>query len=176
MFKTILAATDGSDHAARAVKFAAGLARLSKAKLILVHVRSNYATASTLQQAMAAKKRLPADVHKEISRLKAVERMAAEADASFPISEMLSQPSLDAVASLTLEDAEKVAKAARLRAIRRILLKGDPAENILSAAKKNKADVIVLGRRGMGRLASLLIGSVTQKVNQLADCPVLTVK
>jgi nucleotide-binding universal stress UspA family protein len=176
MFKTIVAATDGSDHATRAVKFAAGLARLSKAKLILVHVRPNYATASLLQQAMTAQKRLPADVNKEIRRLKGVERMAAEADASFPISELLSQPALDAIASLILQDAEKVAKRARLSAISQILLKGDPAENILAVAKKKKADVIVLGRRGIGRLAGLLIGSVSQKVNQLADCPVCTVK
>jgi nucleotide-binding universal stress UspA family protein len=179
MFKTIITATDGSDHATRAVKIAAGLARLSKAKLVLVHVRPHYGTISMLQQAIAAKKRLPADVNNEIRRLKGMERMAAEAGAAgaaFPIHGMLSQPSLDAIALLTLQDAEKVAKAARLSAVSHVLLNGDPAENILSVAKKKKADVIVLGRRGMGRLSGLIIGSVSQKVNQLADCPVFTVK
>jgi len=176
MFKTIIAATDGSDHATRAVKIAVSLARLSRAKLILVHVRPHYGTNSMLQQAMAAKKRLPADVNNEIRRLKGTEQMAAAAGATIPTYAMLSQSSLDAIASLTLLDAEKVAKMARLSAVSHILLKGDPAESILSTAKKKKADVIVLGRRGMGRLAGLLIGSVSQKVNQLADCPVFTVK
>ena len=176
MFKTIIAATDGSEHATRAVKIAAGLARLSKAKLILVHVRPQYGTSSMIQQGMAAKTRLPADANDELRRLKGIEHLAAAAEGPFPTYGMLSQSALDAIASLTLQDAEKVAKKARLSRISHILLKGDPAENILSAAKKEKADVIVLGRRGMGRLAGLLIGSVSQKVNQLADCPVFTVK
>lgn len=176
MFKTIIAATDGSDGGTRAVKLAASLARSSKAKLTLVHVRPHYATASMLQQAVASKKRLPADVANEIMRLKRLGRTATGFESALSISEMLSQNALDAIASLTLQDAEKVAKAARLSTIDKTLLKGDPAENILSVAKKERADVIVLGRRGMGRLARLLVGSVSQKVNQLADCPVLTVK
>ena len=96
--------------------------------------------------------------------------MATAAGATFPTYGMLSQHSLDAIASLTLQDAEKVTKTARLSAVGHLLLLGDPAENILSAAKKKK-DVIVLGRSDMGRLAGLLIGSVSQQVNQLADCP-----
>ena len=74
MFKTIIAATDGSDHGTRAVKLAAGLARLSKAKLILVHVRPPYGTIPMLQQAIAAKKRLPAKVNNETGRLSALSR------------------------------------------------------------------------------------------------------
>jgi nucleotide-binding universal stress UspA family protein len=176
MFKTIIAATDGSDNGMRAVKLAASLARLSKAKLVLVHVRPHYATASMIQQAIASKRRLPAGVANEIVRLKGLERTATGVESALSISEMLSQSALDAIASLTLQDAEKIAKAGRPSTIDKTVLKGDPAENILSVAKKKKADVIVLGRRGMGGLAGLLVGSVSQKVSQLADCPVLTVK
>jgi nucleotide-binding universal stress UspA family protein len=176
MFKAIMAATDGSEHAIRAVKIASNLARLSKAELILVHVRPQYGTSSMLQQAMAAEKRLPAGVKNEMRRLQGIEHFAAAAEGPFPTCGMLSQSSLDAIAMLTLRDAEKVAKAGRISTVRLILLKGDPAENILSAAKKQKADVIVLGRRGIGGLTGLLIGSVSQKINQLANCSVFTVK
>jgi nucleotide-binding universal stress UspA family protein len=36
-------------------------------------------------------------------------------------------------------------------------------------------DAIVIGRRGRGRLAGLLLGSVSQKVASLAPCVVILV-
>lgn len=52
---------------------------------------------------------------------------------------------------------------------------GDPAEAILDIARREKADVIVVGRRGRGRLRQLLMGSVSQKVASLAPCTVMVV-
>ena len=51
----------------------------------------------------------------------------------------------------------------------------DPAENILNTAKLNDADLIVMGRRGLGSVASLFLGSVSQKVSRGAACSCLTV-
>ena len=51
---------------------------------------------------------------------------------------------------------------------------GDPAQLIIERSKD--FDVIVMGRRGLGPIGALLQGSVSQKVNQLADAPCLTVK
>jgi nucleotide-binding universal stress UspA family protein len=45
---------------------------------------------------------------------------------------------------------------------------GDPAETIIETARRENADAIVMGRRGRGRLAGLLLGSVSQKVASLA--------
>jgi nucleotide-binding universal stress UspA family protein len=56
------------------------------------------------------------------------------------------------------------------------VLFGDPAHAIVDEATAKEADVIVLGRRGLGRLTGLLVGSTTTKVSQLAPCAVLTVK
>jgi nucleotide-binding universal stress UspA family protein len=52
---------------------------------------------------------------------------------------------------------------------------GDPAEVIIETARREHADAIVLGRRGRGQLAGLLLGSVSQKVTSLAPCAVIVV-
>lgn len=52
---------------------------------------------------------------------------------------------------------------------------GDPAQSIIEAATREAADAIVLGRRGRGRLAGLLLGSVSQKIASLAPCTVIIV-
>ena len=56
------------------------------------------------------------------------------------------------------------------------LLEGDPATTILEVAATCKSDVIVMGSRGLGRLAGLLLGSTSQKVVSHAPCPVLIVR
>jgi nucleotide-binding universal stress UspA family protein len=52
---------------------------------------------------------------------------------------------------------------------------GDPAEAIIEISQRKGVDVIVLGRRGRGRLAGLLLGSVSQKLVSLAPCAVVVV-
>ena len=56
------------------------------------------------------------------------------------------------------------------------ILEGPPAEAILSVAEMNASDLIVMGTRGLGRLAGLLLGSQSQKVVSHARCPVLLVR
>ena len=58
----------------------------------------------------------------------------------------------------------------------RLIVDIDPAERILEYAKTAEADMIVLGNRGMGMLAELLMGSVSMKISQYAECPVVIVK
>jgi nucleotide-binding universal stress UspA family protein len=54
--------------------------------------------------------------------------------------------------------------------------KGHIAEAIISKAKEGKADLIILGSRGLSKVQSLLLGSVSQKVTTYAPCSVLVVK
>ncbi len=55
------------------------------------------------------------------------------------------------------------------------LAQGDPALVIHDRAKALNADLLVTGRRGLGKLSALLLGSVSQKLSQIAPCAHLTV-
>jgi universal stress protein A len=57
----------------------------------------------------------------------------------------------------------------------RMLRTGTPADEIVSAAKDWKADFIVMGTRGRGRVAQFLLGSTAESVIRHAPCPVVTV-
>jgi nucleotide-binding universal stress UspA family protein len=53
---------------------------------------------------------------------------------------------------------------------------GAPAEEIFGIAREQQAGLIVLGSRGHGQLAGLVLGSVAQKAIAYASCPVLVVR
>jgi nucleotide-binding universal stress UspA family protein len=53
---------------------------------------------------------------------------------------------------------------------------GEPAHVIAGYAKDKGIDEIVMGSRGLGSVAGMVLGSVTTKVLGLADVPVLLVK
>jgi len=56
------------------------------------------------------------------------------------------------------------------------LLEGDAASAIIDVATVRKSEIIVMGSRGLGRLAGLVLGSTSQKVVAHAPCPVLIVR
>jgi nucleotide-binding universal stress UspA family protein len=55
------------------------------------------------------------------------------------------------------------------------LREGAPAAQIVDLARARGADLIVMGTRGMGRIARLLLGSTAEAVIRGAPCPVITV-
>lgn len=60
--------------------------------------------------------------------------------------------------------------------IREALRLGKPADEILSVAKQEKADLIVTGAKGLGAIRRVLLGSVSTRVVQHARCGVLVVR
>lgn len=53
---------------------------------------------------------------------------------------------------------------------------GHPSERIIALAKKNGCDSIVIGSRGLSGIAEFFLGSVSSRVAQYANLPVLIVK
>lgn len=80
----------------------------------------------------------------------------------------------EAAGQIILADARQRAGWADIKA-KTILLWGDPAEALISAIVSEKVDAVVVGRRGRGQLAGLLLGSVSQKLVSLSPCMVVVV-
>ena len=58
--------------------------------------------------------------------------------------------------------------------VRRIVLRGDPARQIVALAAQEHCDLIVMATHGYGPFRRFLLGSVTAKVLHDARCPVWT--
>lgn len=140
MFERILLAVDGSEHAIRAARKAAELARLMNPLEFRIVVAYD------------------------------------------PIPLYLGEPNMQIAFTNRKGEAEEILAAA-VKEVGKIpckvqteILEGDPASAIIEMAKNHNSDVIVMGSRGLGRLAGLLLGSTSQKVVSHAPCPVLIVR
>jgi len=137
MFKVIIWASDGSEHADRALEYAQKLAEASSAKLIATHVRE-----VTLGRGAG----YPVQANEEEVEQKIQDQASGMKDSGI--------------------DAEYVQSGATA---------GGAAHAIADLADARKADLIIVGTRGQGRVAGLLLGSVTQRLLHISTCPVLAV-
>ena len=74
-----------------------------------------------------------------------------------------------------LDKSVEIVKAKGCKLATPVMKTGSPAEVILSAIKSSNADLVVMGRRGLGSLSGLVLGSVSQKVSHDANCTCMTV-
>jgi nucleotide-binding universal stress UspA family protein len=146
--KNILVALDGSEPATRALAVAADLAVRYGATLHLVHVILR-----------------PMVVSEELKEFARTERV------DLPVAVEMSAQGQSIVAA-----GQASAAAKGVHRLKTEVLTGDPAERLLEYAREQAVDLVVMGRRGVGQIRGLLMGSVSWKVNSLAECPVLTVR
>ncbi len=75
----------------------------------------------------------------------------------------------------TLNDAAAGAEEAGVQ-VERFARQGDPADAILDVAEETKADLIIVGNKGMTGARRFLLGSVPNKVSHHAPCSVLIIR
>jgi nucleotide-binding universal stress UspA family protein len=173
MPEKIVIAVDGSKQATSAVRLGAQLSAKFGSEVVLIHVLLDHISAAVVKE-LVSLERLPVSAREEIAQLEDVERKAGTFVESSPALQ-ISRATMEAIGNLVLDDAEALARSRSASRIERAIMSGDPASRILEAAQRNHAGFIVMGKRGLGRLAGLLMGSVSQKVSALADCACITV-
>ena len=147
MYKRILVATDGSTLSKKAVKEAIALAASVEAALVVLNVVPRYPMSYFEGGASISPQ--------EVGR---IEKDWADKG--------------QAIA----EAAQKSAEAAGVNA-RAVIAKSDlVATAILSAAKKNRCDLIVMASHGRKGLSRILLGSETQQVLTHSGIPVLVLR
>ena len=144
MIKKILVALDGSSWAGRALDFSLDLAQLCSAEIQLLTVIPPLF--------------LP---------------MHSMAWASFGLVEINSPSENYLVTVLNMAEEKARQEKPELRVSAKIEY-GIPEETIVETATKGHFDLIVMGKRGLGKKFTL--GSVSAKVAEHAPCPVLIVK
>ena len=173
MIKSILAATDGSSHAAHALEFAVDLGVKYDARLTIVHVLTHDHPSPDLKRMIEVEHlNDPAPIHKNpaTGSYTAVGRF---------LRGEIEDAELRAIAVLgedIVDKAVKKAKKAGIVGVEAEIKEGDYANCILESASSVEADLIVMGRRGLSNIQGFVTGSVSHKVSQRADCAVLTVK
>lgn len=174
MFNTILVPTDGSDHATKAVAIASDLAAQYGARMILLYAIEG--------------KRVP----EALTRFAEIEHLDTSGPVpratttpeplygSIPVTDVMPKephglPLMEEVARRFLHAAEGIARDRNVENVTAIAEDGYPARCILEAARRERADAIVMGSRGLGNVKGALYGSVSHKVCHDAECTCITV-
>lgn len=174
MFQTILVPTDGSRNAAKAVAIASDLAAKYEAKLILLHVIEGGEVPEGLRRFVEVEN-LP-----RRRGARRVEHLEATPQGPVPLpggtAERVDRHAVRlAVAERVLEEAKYAAEQRGVARVELVTEEGDPPDQILETAKRQGADAIVMGSRGLSDLQGVLLGSVSHKVSHRAACTCVTV-
>lgn len=177
MITSILVAADGSDCSCRAVEMAADLAVKYDAELNILHVLMHGEPSAELHK-MAVAEHLVEDVPPKGPSAGGTKIALADIAAT-RIPDLgryrLDHKIISALGERVVANAFAGAKEIGAKNVTSRICEGDTTDEILSACQDGNTDLIVLGSRGLGQLSGLLLGSISQKVAQLAKCSCLIV-
>jgi nucleotide-binding universal stress UspA family protein len=172
MFKTILLATDGSGQGAKAAEVAGNLAGRYDARLVIVTVLPRSLTLDEITARPQAG-RFSKEVRDEMERVAHALDGVGSAENVAYLHVPAPSAAIEALGTEILAEAEGVAKAKGAKNLTTVTAIGSAAEEIVEAAGKAGADLIVMGSRGLTDLRGIIMGSVSHKVLHNADCPCL---
>jgi nucleotide-binding universal stress UspA family protein len=177
MIKKVLIATDGSEHARKAVAVGADIAAKHGAEVLLVHVLLRNELSDDLRR-MAQIEHLTGEGGKPLS-----ESIASVPPGRFPAYVTFAEESSDtsedllrAVGNQVLDQAEDVAVEHGAKKVSKRIEDGKPVDRILDIVKEEKVDLVVTGARGLSDVAALLLGSTSHKLSNLSPVTCLTVR
>lgn len=175
MINTILVPTDGSVHAVKAITFASDIASKYGARVVLLHAFLFGSSSSEILRLVEAGQ-LSEETLKDLRQRSDLQK-SIQSSALFDAGNLPAAiEDLERIGTELLKSAERIAREHGVENVSRNLTNGEPINCILKAMDEEKADLIVMGSRGLGNLEGLLVGSVSHKVSHLADCTVVTVK
>jgi len=177
MINKVLIATDGSEHARKAVEFGSDIAAKYGAEVVLVHVLLRNELSESLRH-VAEVEHIAAEGGQPLSKA-----IASVPFARFPANIIYSDESattpdqvLRAVGEHVLSQAEQLAREHGVGKIARRIEDGNPVKRILETVEAEHVDLVVSGARGLSDLASLLVGSVSHKLSYLSPVTCITVR
>ncbi len=176
MMERLLVALDGSAHSDKALELAVDLAETYGAELLLAHVMSS-TPLNIAERELAA-----AEYADELASWTTTRATVGSGELGGDGQELLMHYSdlthhfRETMGKHLLLSAKKKVSGRKIEMVRTLLADGDPAEIIAGLARDQKADAIVMGSRGLSDIKGLFLGSVSHKVNHLAECTCITVK
>ena len=173
MIKTVLIATDGSSHARIAETLGAAIASKFGARVLVLHVLMRSASFRAIHDAFK-REGLPTTALDRIANEQV--KLPVTVPYGGPILPHVTTDILVQLGEHCLSTARRALEVEGVKKPELLLEDGDPAERILAVAKRENADFIVMGHRGLGALGELAAGSVSLKVSHRAPCTVVTVK
>lgn len=171
--KRILVPYDGSDPSKKALALACDLAKTFGAGLKLLHVLGYEGPPERLRKAVDVE-RLDAETKRALEEAEAVAGAVTAGMVGLP--PMIPDEAMRKIGEEILASAKRAAADRGVDEVDGVLLDGDPAQLVVATAKEDKADLLVMGMRGLGELEGLLLGSVSYKVNHRAPCTCITVR
>lgn len=174
MFNSIVVATDGSNHAGRALEMAAELASRDNAALHIIYVVDS--DISGLPEGLFEMSKSEHVINPAPQVFTDFRDINSEALKAAQKASQESQRLITQLAEHIVKDAARRADRAGAERVTTSIENGNPADAILSYAQKHNADAIVTGRRGQSALKSLFMGSTSMKVAQNTECTCITVK